>query len=174
MRKSPARTAAMLTVDRVNAQKCTGPSRAAGKARVALNVSSTEGRTGPRRRGKRLLRTSDREGDALYSLSLENVYRWFRAEITAFGTGRRREERRSRHRMIPGGPIKQRPRRGAWRETGGLTNKAGMSFSFMGIMLATPRSVKDSDCGLEAAGRLGVYILRTLRAGCQVGGPCET
>jgi hypothetical protein len=38
---------------------------------------------------------------------------------------------------------------------GGLTSKAGMSFSFMEIMLATLRSVKDSDCGL-AAGRPGV------------------
>jgi hypothetical protein len=33
---------------------------------------------------------------------------------------------------------------------GALTNKAGMSFSFMGIMLATARSIKDSDGGLEA------------------------
>jgi CheY-like chemotaxis protein len=36
-----------------------------------------------------------------------------------------------------------------------LTSKAGMSFSFMGIMLATARSIKDSGCGL-AAGRTGV------------------
>jgi hypothetical protein len=30
---------------------------------------------------------------------------------------------------------------------GALTSKAGMSFSFMGIMLASPRSIKDSYCG---------------------------
>ena len=31
-----------------------------------------------------------------------------------------------------------------WASLGGLTNKAGMSFSFRGMMLATPRSMKDS------------------------------
>ena len=31
-----------------------------------------------------------------------------------------------------------------WASLGGLTNKAGMSFSFRGMMLATPRSIKDS------------------------------
>jgi hypothetical protein len=45
---------------------------------------------------EKLLRAGDREGEALYSISLENVYRWLRAEITAaFGTGRRCEERRA-------------------------------------------------------------------------------
>jgi hypothetical protein len=33
-----------------------------------------------------------------------------------------------------------------------LTNKAGISFSFMGIVLATPPSIKDSDCAGVAAG----------------------
>jgi hypothetical protein len=32
---------------------------------------------------EKLLRAGDREGEALYSFSLENVYRWLRAEITA-------------------------------------------------------------------------------------------
>jgi hypothetical protein len=39
----------------------------------------------------------------------------------------------------------------AW--LGALTSKAGMSFSFMGIMLATPPSIKDSGCGLALADR---------------------
>jgi hypothetical protein len=76
----------MLAANRANAQKCTGPSSAAGKARVALNALKHGGRTD--RLPEKLLRTGDREGEALY--------RWFRAEITAtFGTGRPREERRA-------------------------------------------------------------------------------
>jgi hypothetical protein len=44
---------------------------------------------------------------------------------------------------------------------GVLTSKAGMSFSFMGIMLASARSIKDSDCGLTA-GRPGVLTAALL------------
>ncbi len=85
LRKSPVRTAAMLAANRANAQKCTGPSTAQGKARVALNALK-HGRRADRL-PERLLRAGDREGEALY--------RWFRAEITAaFGRGRAQEERR--------------------------------------------------------------------------------
>jgi hypothetical protein len=86
LRKSPVRTAAMLAANRANAQKCTGPSSAAGKARVALNALKHGRRSD--RLPEKLLRAGDREGEALY--------RWFRAEITAtFGTGRPCEERRA-------------------------------------------------------------------------------
>src|SRR5271157_1426735 len=40
---------------------------------------------------------------------------------------------------------------GAW--LGAFASKAGMSFRFMGIMLATPPSIKDSGCGLAVADR---------------------
>jgi hypothetical protein len=84
----------MLAANHANAQKSTGPSTAAGKARVALNALRHGGRT--ERLLEKLLRAGDREGEALFSISLENVYRWFRAEITAtFGTGRPQEERRA-------------------------------------------------------------------------------
>jgi hypothetical protein len=51
------------------------------------------------------------------------------AGMTASGTGRRREERQG-----------SRPKPGV------LTIKAGMWFCFKGIMLASPPSIKDSDC----------------------------
>ena len=41
--------------------------------------------------------------------------------------------------------AKKRPRRVAGASLGGLTNKAGMSFSFRGVMPAAPRSIKDQD-----------------------------
>jgi len=86
LRKSPVRTVAMLAANRANAQKSTGPTTRAGKARVALNALKHGGRT--ERLPEKLLRAGDREALALY--------RWFRAEITAtFGTGRPREERRA-------------------------------------------------------------------------------
>jgi len=53
--------------------------------------------------------------------------------------------------MRNGGPIKVRAAALPDARLGGLTSKAGMSFSFMGIILATPRSIKDSDGGREAA-----------------------
>ena len=85
LRKSPVRTAAMLAANRANAQKCTGPSTAKGKARVALNALKHGRRA--HRLPEKLLRAADREGEALY--------RWFRGEITAaFGRGRPQEERR--------------------------------------------------------------------------------
>jgi hypothetical protein len=49
-------------------------------------------------------------------------------------------------RRRSGKPIPQRPRQGARPKPGVLTIKAGMSFFFMGIMLATPPSIKDSGC----------------------------
>jgi hypothetical protein len=49
----------------------------------------------------------DREGEALYSVSLGDVYRWFRTGISA-NLGRARN----------GGPTGQQSRRGAGRETG--------------------------------------------------------
>jgi hypothetical protein len=76
---------------------------------------------------------------------------------------RRSHRNRGRGKKPPGGrgPVPDGIRAG--RSNGGrgvvpgarlsgLTNKAGMSISFMGIMLATARSIKDSDSGLEAAG----------------------
>jgi hypothetical protein len=46
-----------------------------------------------------------------------------------------------------------------------VTNKTGMSFNFMGIMLATARSIKDSDCGLAAADRPDVLGCNGLPTG---------
>jgi hypothetical protein len=137
LRQFPVRTLACLAANRAHAQKCTGPSRGAGKARVALEALQHGGRTDPL--PEKLVRAGDREDEALH--------RWFRAEITAtFGTGR--------PCAIPDGTRAGRSNssRGVapCASLGVLTNKAGMSFSFMGIMLATARSIKDSDCGLEA------------------------
>jgi hypothetical protein len=42
-------------------------------------------------------------------------------------------------------------RRGIAYVPSALTNKAGMSFSFMGIVLATPPSIKDSRLGTDSA-----------------------
>jgi hypothetical protein len=52
---------------------------------------------------------------------------------------------------------------------GAFTSKAGMSFSFMGIMLAAPRSIKDSDCGLAAADRAGL-VEASLAGAVRTGG----
>ena len=85
LRKSPARTPALLAANRANARKSTGPRTPKGKARVALNALKHGGHS--ERLPEKLLRAGDREGEALY--------RWFRAEITAtFGKGRPRQERR--------------------------------------------------------------------------------
>ena len=48
------------------------------------------------------------------------------------------------------------------RANDSLTNRAGMSFSFMRIMLATPRSIKDSPlaAGALGAGRVVFSVLR--------------
>ncbi len=59
LRKSPVRTAAMLAANRANAKKCTGPSTAEGKARVALNALK-HGRRADRLPEK-LPRAGDRE-----------------------------------------------------------------------------------------------------------------
>src|SRR6516225_9560301 len=78
LRKSRARTPAMVAVNRANAKKSTGPSTPRGKARVALN---------PLQHGayavglpEKLLRAGYQEDEA--------QYRWFRQEITsAFARG---------------------------------------------------------------------------------------
>ena len=71
----------------------------------------------------------------------EFLYRWFRAGITAIfwdgsaprGTAGRSSSDRG---VAPGASL------------GALENKPGMSFSFMGIVLATPLSIEDSPpCG---------------------------
>jgi len=71
----------------------------------------------------------------------EFLYRWFRAGITAIfwdgsaprGTAGRSSSDRG---VAPGASL------------GALENKPGMSFSFMGIVLATPLSIQDSPpCG---------------------------
>jgi hypothetical protein len=73
---------------------------------------------------------SDREGEALC--------RWLRAEMTVpLGRGRPQQERRAD--QIGCGVV-------PCAKLGALTSKAGMSFFFMGIMLATPPSIKDSGC----------------------------
>ncbi len=98
----------------------------------------------------------DWEGQALY--------RWFQGEITAtFGRGRPQEERWADQNcgcgVVPGA-------RG-----GALTSKAGMSFRFMGIMLATPPSIKDSGGG--RAGEDGARVLgatTSLRDAAAAGG----
>ncbi len=99
LRKSPVRTLACLAANGANSQKSTGPATAAGKARVALNALKHGGRTDPAGAGK----SSSGRARPCFSVSLENVYRWFREEITAtFGTGRPQEQRRARYRTVPG------------------------------------------------------------------------
>jgi hypothetical protein len=128
----PVRTAAQLATHSANAQKSTAP----GEARVALNGLQQGGRT-DRLPEKPLGRLGDWEGQALY--------RWFQAETTAtLGRGRPQEERWAGTERYPGGPVQLRLRRGAGSERWSVTSKAGMSFSFMGIMLATTPSIKDS------------------------------
>jgi hypothetical protein len=51
-RKSPVRTLGCLTANLTNGQKCTSPSSAAGKARVALNALKHGGHTDPAGAGK--------------------------------------------------------------------------------------------------------------------------
>src|SRR5271157_669940 len=115
-------TLACLAAKRVKAQKGTGPSTPEGKARVALNALQHGGRTDRLPEG--LLRAGDRDGEPLY--------RWFGAEITAtFGTGRRGEERRARYRTVPGRADQIAAAAAPGARLGGLTSKAGMSFSFM-------------------------------------------
>src|SRR5271167_1729342 len=95
LRKSPVRTAAMLAANRANAQKSTGPATAAGKARVALNALKHGGRTDPAGARKSFCGRATGRGRPCFSVSLENVYRWFREEITAtFGRGKPQEQRR--------------------------------------------------------------------------------
>src|SRR5271167_4057150 len=56
---------------------------------------------------------------------------------------------------------------------GVLTSKAGMSFAFLGIMLATPPSIKDSDCGRRRLCRwlaVGMRLGTLQRRGHQAGG----
>jgi len=86
LRKSPARTPALLAANRANARKSTGPRTPKGKARVALNALKHGGHS--ERLPEKLLRAGDREGEALY--------RWFRTQITAtFGSGQPRQERQA-------------------------------------------------------------------------------
>jgi hypothetical protein len=127
LRPSPVRTAAMLAAHCANAQKSTSPVTAPGEAGVAWNGLPHGGRT-DRLPEKLLGAAGDGEGQALYG--------WFQAEMTAtLGRGRPQEERWADPMAVA-----------AWcraREVV-LTSKAGMSFRFMGIMLATPPSIKDS------------------------------
>jgi hypothetical protein len=61
----------------------------------------------------------------------------------ALGTGSRPDERRAG--QISGRGVVPVAKLGA------LTTKAGISFSFRGIMLAGTPSIKDSDCALATA-----------------------
>jgi hypothetical protein len=125
LRKSPVRTLACLTANRANGQKWARPITAAGKARVALNALQHGCRTDPAGAGKSSSRAGEREGEALY--------RWLRGEITAtFGMGRpcpipdatRAGRSNGELGVVPGARLCA------------LTSKAGMSFSFMGVLLA--------------------------------------
>ena len=57
------------------------------------------------------------------------------------------------HSARNGGSARERPQRGAKRKPDAHQIKAGMSFSFIEIVLATPVSIKDSDCEGAAAER---------------------
>ncbi len=122
MRPSPVRTAALLAAHRAKAEKSTGPVTAPGEARVAWNGLPHGGRT-DRLPEKLLGAAGDGEGQALGN------YRYLWEEQAAGGAVGRSN---CGCGVVPGA-------RG-----GALTSEAGMSFSFMGIMLATPPSIKDS------------------------------
>src|SRR5271167_4219907 len=119
LRPSPVRTAALLAAHRANAPKSTGPVTAPGEARVALNGLQHGGRT-----------------DRLPEKLLGAAGNWEGGNYRHLGEGQAAGGAAGRSNcgcgVVPGA-------RG-----GALTSKAGMSFSFMGIMLATPPSIKDS------------------------------
>ena len=150
LRESPVRTLACLTANRANTQRYSGPFRAASKARVALNALQHGGRIDPASAGKARPGRATGRARPCFSVSLENVYRWFSGEITAnSGMGRpcpipngTRAGRSDSHRGVAPGP-----------RLGALTSKGGMSFSFMGIMLATIRGMEATTWYLGA--RLG-------------------
>jgi hypothetical protein len=146
LRKSPVRTEVLLAANRANAQECTGPRTAQGKTRVALNAH---------KHGAHAVNLPDRlllAGDRRAS---PNTAACAGRLLPPFGTGRPREERRVRYRTVPGRADGIAAAAWLGARLGALTSKAGMSFSFMGIMLATPPSIKDSDCRPAAADRAG-------------------
>ena len=56
---------------------------------------------------------------------------------------------------VPDGIRASRPDSGCGARLSALMSKAGMSFAFLGIMLVTPPSIKDSDCYWRRQAPLG-------------------
>jgi len=141
LRKSPVRTAALLAANRANAKKSTGPSTPHGKARVTLNPLQ-HGVYAVRLPDK-LLRAGCRQDEARY--------RWFRKEIAAtFGMGE-------------GGDEEQAERMAAklWcaaQDGASPGSKAGISFRFRAMALASTLPIKDSDCGPPAPDGADVLV----------------
>ncbi len=152
----------MLTANRANARECTGPAGAEGKARVTLNAPQA------RRLHRRLDGKAPPGGR---SGGRGPVFQFPWKTGTAGSAGKYRHLWDGQAVARNGGPGAGRYPAGRIQNggrgvvlgarLGALTSKAGMSFSFMGIMLATARSIKDSGCGLEAAGRLGVLVVHS-------------
>jgi hypothetical protein len=124
LRQSPLRTAALLAAHRANAQgPCHGPGRG----------SSGFERPPARRSHRPLAGKASGGGRPGWPSSVPLVPR-------------------GNYRHLWDGQADQVAGAGGAGRERGLTSKAGMSFSFMGIMLATPPSIKDSDRGRAAEG----------------------